>query len=78
MLAKLAEAMASLQAVTYVICGAAVELASMTIQLDGYRVIAGVCGRRSHCLAGELRLISRSHRVLLPIFRQQPCRCFEQ
>ena len=46
------------------ICGAAAELASMTIQLDGYRVITGVCRRRSHGLAGELRLISRSHVAL--------------
>ena len=46
------------------ICGGAVELASMTIQLDGYRVITGVCRRRSHGLAGELRLVSRSHVAL--------------
>lgn len=46
------------------VCGAAVELASMTVQLDGYRVIAGVCRRRSHGLAGELRLVSRSHVAL--------------
>ncbi len=46
------------------VCGGAVELASMTIQLDGYRVITGVCRRRSHGLAGELRLVSRSHVAL--------------
>lgn len=46
------------------ICGAAVELASMTIQLDGYRVVTGVCRRRSHGLATELRLVSRSHVAL--------------
>lgn len=46
------------------ICGSAVELASMTIQLDSYRVITGVCRRRSHSLAGELRLVSRSHVAL--------------
>ncbi len=36
----------------------------MTIQLDGYRVITGVCRRRSHGLASELRLVSRSHVAL--------------
>ena len=51
-----------LQVATYVICRGAVELAGMTIQLYGNRVITSVCRRRSHRLAGKLRLVS--HLVL--------------
>lgn len=48
------------QLVAYVIGGAAVELASMTVQLNCYGVVAGVSTGWRYCLCGKLWLVSHS------------------